>query len=963
MSVKSYWYTNYYKQIFDNSPAYGGWKASGGDTFRVMLITSAYVPNQDNQAVKNDLTGEVAGQGYNAGGQVLASKTISVTNNVLVMTAADVTWSNCIFSTRYAVIYDDTNASPLSKQLVRWIDFGQNLALNNQSLTLKFDGLGNVDVIPGPIPPQTTPPQLTAASINTSTLVLTYVDNESLDTASTPATSAYIVKVNGVAQAAPSAVVVAATTVTLTTVTPVTGAQVVTLDYTAPAINPIQDLSGNDAASFQNLSVQNNTVTPLVDGATFVSQSVPSTMTTATGYPVTVTLNNSGTTSWVSPNYVLRSTNPDGNNTWGLVAVQLAQIVLPGSNATFSFTVSAPSSAGTYNFQWRMYNGTANFGVASTNVSVTVSTPVPPPTPTLTVQAPNGSENWVLGSSQTIRWATSNVTNPSTVRIELSINSGSTWTTLFTGISNTGAQAWTVAGTANTTSKIRVTSESAPSATDTSDAVFTIANLPPPPATISVVYPNGGENVLEGSVQTLRWSSANLGSDTIKVELTRDAGSTYETLFPSLTNDGSENWVVSQPVGVQNKLRVSGVLNPTIIDSSDSVWTISAVLSGTTRWVSLTGNDVTGTGTQINPWRTIRKGLTTCVAGDRLYVRAGTFIEAISSYTYVIPSGTSFSNAITVQAYDGSNTTILKPSGGEFCLRLDHANRYLIFDGLIFDAINTTGDTVKVASGDNTQAQAAHHIRIQNGTIRNSGTGLSDNGNPQTQGVFTGQWSNGCEFLRNTVQDNGASLLYDHNFYIAGTGVLIDGNTIFGAPEFGVQLQGVGMQSGNIVRNNRIFQNGSGVYAAAQSGAQIYNNLVYSNAGGSPFTRRGIFVRYSSTGTLVYYNTIYANQSYGISNGDGEGNSPANSNIRDNILNGNGGTIEDTGTGTVNTNNLTTGLASNIWVNPGTIQTSDFHLKAGSPAINFGIAISGFPTDLDGVVRGNPPDAGAYEFV
>jgi parallel beta-helix repeat protein len=171
------------------------------------------------------------------------------------------------------------------------------------------------------------------------------------------------------------------------------------------------------------------------------------------------------------------------------------------------------------------------------------------------------------------------------------------------------------------------------------------------------------------------------------------------------------------------------------------------------------------------------------------------------------------------------------------------------------------------------------------------------------------------------------------------------------------------MQSGNIVRNNRIFQNGSGIYAAAQSGAQIYNNLVYSNAGGSPFTRRGIFVRYSSTGTLVYFNTVYANQSYGISNGDGEGNSPTNSNIRDNILNGNGGTIEDTGTGTVNTNNLTTGLASNIWVNPGTIQTSDFHLKAGSPAINFGIAISGFPTDLDGVVRGNPPDAGAYEFV
>jgi hypothetical protein len=43
----------------------------------------------------------------------------------------------------------------------------------------------------------------------------------------------------------------------------------------------------------------------------------------------------------------------------------------------------------------------------------------------------------------------------------------------------------------------------------------------------------------------------------------------------------------------------------------------------------------------------------------------------------------------------------------------------------------------------------------------------------------------------------------------------------------------------------------------------------------------------------------------------------------------------------------------------------DFHLKAGSPAVNVGVTLAEVAADIDGVVRpqGNAYDIGAYEFV
>ena len=113
----------------------------------------------------------------------------------------------------------------------------------------------------------------------------------------------------------------------------------------------------------------------LTNGAAFVSQSVSSTLHTGQTASVTVTMSNTGGTTWAAGSYYLGSQNPQDNMTWGVNRVNLANAVAPGANGTFTFNLTAPSTPGTYNFQWKMsQDGSGYFGATSTNVAINVST-------------------------------------------------------------------------------------------------------------------------------------------------------------------------------------------------------------------------------------------------------------------------------------------------------------------------------------------------------------------------------------------------------------------------------------------------------------------------------------------------------------------------------------------------------------------------------------------------------------
>ena len=132
------------------------------------------------------------------------------------------------------------------------------------------------------------------------------------------------------------------------------------------------DFTPNVAVNVTSASIPNN--------AAFVSQSVPTTMTAGQSYNVSVTMRNTGTNTWTSANnHMLGTQNPQDNTTWGNTAlgfgrVSLPSSVFPGSQVTFNFTVTAPSTPGTYNFQRRMLQHLVEwFGDFTPNVVVSVT--------------------------------------------------------------------------------------------------------------------------------------------------------------------------------------------------------------------------------------------------------------------------------------------------------------------------------------------------------------------------------------------------------------------------------------------------------------------------------------------------------------------------------------------------------------------------------------------------------------
>lgn len=93
----------------------------------------------------------------------------------------------------------------------------------------------------------------------------------------------------------------------------------------------------------------------------------------------------------------------------------------------------------------------------------------------VTVSAPNGGESFAGGSTQSITWAATGVTN---VKLEYTLN-GSTWSVITSSTSaSTGSYSWTVPSSASTTAKVRVSDASNSALNDTSNANFTITTTP-----------------------------------------------------------------------------------------------------------------------------------------------------------------------------------------------------------------------------------------------------------------------------------------------------------------------------------------------------------------------------------------------------------------------------------------------------------------------------------------------------
>jgi 5-hydroxyisourate hydrolase-like protein (transthyretin family) len=204
----------------------------------------------------------------------------------------------------------------------------------------------------------------------------------------------------------------------------------------------------------------------------------------------------------------------------------------------------------------------------------TFNTASPPTTSMITVTTPDGGQNWLRGTVHTITW-TSTGSPGANVKIEL-LKAGVVVGVVSSSTANDGSYSWTISSTqtVGTDYKIRITSTSITSITDSSNNNFAITASAT--STITVTTPDGGQNWLRGTVHTITWTSTGSPGANVKIELLK-AGVVVGVVSSSTANDGSYSWTISstQTVGTDYKIRITSTSITSITDSSNNNFAIT----------------------------------------------------------------------------------------------------------------------------------------------------------------------------------------------------------------------------------------------------------------------------------------------------------------------------------------------------------------------------------------------------
>jgi hypothetical protein len=398
-------------------------------------------------------------------------------------------------------------------------------------------------------------------------------------------------------------------------------------------------------------------------------------------------------------------------------------------------------------------------------------------------------------------------------------------------------------------------------------------------------------------------------------------------------------------------------------------------------YVSPKGHD-TAAGTVSSPWRTLQHAADMVAAGDTVHVGAGTY-----SAGFVL--GWDTPAAGTPQA----PISFLAAAG-----------------------VTITGRNSKTADGIDLEP-GCNYIDIIGFTINNAGTitraGIRDAGGTNvviennhcdrcgTWGIFT---SHADDVV---IKDNVASRVKtQHGIYVSNACVnpVVENNTCWGNYACGIHMNGdlsqggTGLITGALVANNIIHDNGVGGGSAINcDGVQnsvIENNLLYNNhaSGISLFdqdaaagainnivvnntivmakdARWAINIKNGSTGNTVLNNILLDNNpSHGSVNiaADSLSGFTSDYNIVVDRFNPDDGNVSNdtlaqwqSQTGQDQHSHIA--AASALFAN---LAKNNYHLKAGSPAIDAGTSTDAPKSDLSGKPRpaGKGYDIGCYEF-
>lgn len=295
------------------------------------------------------------------------------------------------------------------------------------------------------------------------------------------------------------------------------------------------------------------------------------------------------TVSWTSTDLHLAASSTvleyslNGGTNWTTIASQLP------ASGTYSWTLPNTDS------QQVLVRATGSdlVGHTATDVSNAVFTIDQTPA-VLSLTNLNGGEVLAAGQSYSITWTLTDnfglTAQPLT--LEYSTNSGSTWSVIASGVTNTGSHSWVAPVVDTDVALLRLTASdlAGHSSVVTSAGYFSIDNSPP---VITVSHPLGAELFAGSSVQNIAWSTAgdHLVSSSMLIEFSN--GSSWSTVASSQNTTGNFSWTVPALDTTQARLRFTvsdlagHVVSKTLassfeIDSAAPSLTVMAPSSGST---------------------------------------------------------------------------------------------------------------------------------------------------------------------------------------------------------------------------------------------------------------------------------------------------------------------------------------------------------------------------------------------
>ena len=396
--------------------------------------------------------------------------------------------------------------------------------------------------------------------------------------------------------------------------------------------------------------------------------------------------------------------------------------------------------------------------------------------------------------------------------------------------------------------------------------------------------------------------------------------------------------------------------------------------SAETFYTAPAGND-NNIGTQLQPLRQIRKALSRVKPGDTILVSDGDYLgfdvrelHPTAGLQIIIRALGANANILPTSDRDDNRDTILVTGSSHVVidgLRSDHANRAAV------------------------RVDNSPHVTIRNGVF----------GNNATWGIFT-------DFSDDLLLENNECFgsVEQHGIYVSNSGdrPVVRGNRVHDNHDSGIQLNadvsqgGDGIITGALIENNIIYNNGAGGGGALNfDGVQdsvVRNNLLFNNhasgiicfqidgAAGPkgmqilhntidmPTDGRWALNFLQSTGkNFARNNILYNRHSFrgGLRFGDDNdlNNTDTDYNIVERIGPDDGDTrftLAQWQAQGYELHSLSVPLA-NLFANDA---ATNYHLFAGSLAVDKGQPLANVSADLDGRVRpfGAAPDIGCYEF-